>query len=249
MIIVLLAEGFEEIEALTPVDILRREGYEVKTVGVTGRTVVGSHGIPVVCDALPEEIELDAVEMAVFPGGMPGSLNLDSSEYTDKVITSVLSRGGHIAAICAAPLIFGRRGLLNGKRATCFPGFEEELIGATVTGESFVTDGNITTGKGMTVSLEFARELVLVLKNEPQSTELDAMFSDEKFTEGVSIAINEGKISSSLLQRKLYIGYGKAVNYLDAMEALGIIGAAQGGSPRSVLITSSQWEKMLQNHK
>lgn len=75
------------------------------------------------------------------------------------------------------------------------------------------------------------------------------MFSDEKFTEGVSIAINEGKISSSLLQRKLYIGYGKAVNYLDAMEALGIIGAAQCGSPRSVLITSSQWEKMLQNHK
>jgi len=164
MIIVLLAEGFEEIEALTPVDILRREGFEVRTVGVTGKIVRGSHGIEVISDALPEEIDLSSVEMAVFPGGMPGSLNLDSSEYTDRVISAMLDKGGKLAAICAAPLIFGRRGVLRGQHATCFPGFESELVGATVTGENFVTDGNITTGKGMTFSLEFSRELVRVLK-------------------------------------------------------------------------------------
>ena len=162
MIIVLLADGFEEIEALTPVDMLRRAGLEVKTVGINSKIAVGSHNIPVVCDAVPADINLSDVSMAIFPGGMPGSLNLDASSYTDEVINSVISRGGHIAAICAAPLIFGRRGLLGGKRATCFPGFEEELRGATVTGEEFVTDGNITTGKGMEYSLPFSRELVRI---------------------------------------------------------------------------------------
>ena len=166
MIIVLLADGFEEIEALTPVDMLRRAGLEVKTVGINGKIAVGSHGIPIVCDAISEDINLDDVSMAIFPGGMPGALNLDASPYTDEVINSVLSRGGHIAAICAAPLIFGRRGLLEGKRATCFPGFEEELRGATVTGKEFVTDGNITTGKGMEYSLPFAKELVRIAENK-----------------------------------------------------------------------------------
>lgn len=162
MIIVLLADGFEEIEALTPVDMLRRAGLEVKTVGINSKIAVGSHNIPVVCDAVPADINLSDVSMAIFPGGMPGSLNLDASSYTDEVINSVVSRGGHIAAICAAPLILGRRGLLEGKRATCFPGFEEELRGATVTDEEFVTDGNITTGKGMEYSLPFAKELVRI---------------------------------------------------------------------------------------
>ena len=162
MIIVLLAEGFEEIEALTPVDMLRRASLDVKTVGISGKTVVGSHGIAVVCDMTADEVKLDEVTMAIFPGGMPGSLNLDASPYTDKVISSVLSRGGHLAAICAAPLVFGRRGLLNGKKATCFPGFEGELIGAEVYSNEFVTDGNITTGKGMEYSLPFAKELVRI---------------------------------------------------------------------------------------
>ena len=162
MIIVLLADGFEEIEALTPVDMLRRAGLEVKTVGISGKVAVGAHGIGVLCDASPEDINLDEVTMAIFPGGMPGSLNLDKSEYTDTVIDSLLSHGGHLAAICAAPLVLGRRGLLKGKRATCFPGFEDELVGASVSSEEFVTDGNITTGKGMEYSLPFAKELVRV---------------------------------------------------------------------------------------
>ncbi len=164
MIIVLLAEGFEEIEALTPVDMLRRAECEVYTVGISSREVTGAHGIKVIADKTCDEIDLSLVDFAVFPGGMPGSLNLDCSEFADRVIKSVIARGGHLAAICAAPLVFGRRGLLFGKRATCFPGFEGELIGATVTGEDFVTDGNITTGRGMEYSLPFARELVRIAK-------------------------------------------------------------------------------------
>jgi 4-methyl-5(b-hydroxyethyl)-thiazole monophosphate biosynthesis len=160
MIIVLLADGFEEIEALTPVDMLRRAKLDVKTVGVNSKIAVGSHGIPVVCDLTADEVDLDKVSMAIFPGGMPGSLNLDASPYTDKVIDVVKANGGRLAAICAAPLVFGRRGLLEGKKATCFPGFEAELVGAVVTGEEFVTDENITTGKGMEYSLPFAKELV-----------------------------------------------------------------------------------------
>jgi 4-methyl-5(b-hydroxyethyl)-thiazole monophosphate biosynthesis len=91
---------------------------------------------------------------------MPGSLNLDACPFTDKIIESVMKRGGRLAAICAAPLVLGRRGLLEGKRATCYPGFESELKGAVITDSDVVTDGNITTGRGMTVSLPFAEELV-----------------------------------------------------------------------------------------
>ena len=160
MIIVLLADGFEEIEALTPVDLLRRAGLDVKTVGAYGKIAVGSHGIAVVCDLVTDEVNLADVSTVIFPGGMPGSLNLDACPFTNEVIDSVLSRGGRVAAICAAPLIFGRRGLLNGKRATCYPGFEKELKGAVCTGEAVVTDGQITTARSMGVALDFAKELV-----------------------------------------------------------------------------------------
>ena len=160
MIAVLIADGFEEIEALTPVDMLRRAGLDVKTVAIGSKIAIGSHKIPVVCDMTKEEVELDKVSAVIFPGGMPGSLNLDASPFTDKIIEAVTKRGGHLAAICAAPLVLGRRGLLNGKRATCYPGFESELRGAVITDSDVVTDGNITTGRGMTVSLPFAEELV-----------------------------------------------------------------------------------------
>ena len=107
-----------------------------------------------------DEINLNDVDMAIFPGGMPGSLNLDAYEGTDRIIKSVLDKGGRIAAICAAPLVFGRRGLLKGKKATCFPGFEKELVGAEIVDADVVTDGRITTGRGMEYSLPFAKELV-----------------------------------------------------------------------------------------
>ena len=179
MILVLLANGFEEIEALTPVDMLRRVGLNVKTVGIGGKTAVGSHGIEVVCDLTEDEVELDRVETVIFPGGMPGSLNLDASPFTDKVIEAVTKNNGRLAAICAAPLVLGRRGLLNGKRATCYPGFENELFGAIATGEGVVTDGNITTAKGMGVSLLFSKELIALHVSAEKAVELGKAVMEE----------------------------------------------------------------------
>ena len=179
MVIVLLADGFEEIEALTPVDVLRRVGLDVKTVGMNGKIVCGSHSIPVICDLLPEEVELSAVSLAIFPGGMPGAENLNSHPFTDKVIDAVTKNGGRLAAICAAPLVFGRRGLLSGKRATCYPGFEGELVGALVEARGVVTDGNITTAKGMGVSLKFAEELVALTLGEERARDISAAVMQE----------------------------------------------------------------------
>lgn len=166
MIAVLLADGFEEIEALTPVDMLRRAGFNVKTVGINGKIITGAHKIPIICDIEPNEVELNEVSLVVFPGGMPGTLNLDASPFTDKIISAVIKNGGRIAAICAAPLILGRRGLLDGKSATCYPGFETELKGARVVDKDVITDGKITTARGMTVSLQFAQELVSILTSK-----------------------------------------------------------------------------------
>ena len=166
MIIVLLADGFEEIEALTPVDMLRRAGHDVKTVGIQDRTVTGSHGISVIADAIPSEIDLSTVELAVFPGGMPGATNLDASPYTDEVIRAVVKNGGRLAAICAAPLVFGRRGLLHGRTATCFAGFEKELCGAIISKRAVVTDGMFTTANGMTAAYAFSEELVRLCEDD-----------------------------------------------------------------------------------
>ena len=163
MIAVLLADGFEELEALSPVDILRRKGLDVKTVGIGSKTVMGSHGIPVVADLTEDEVKLSEVEAVIFPGGMPGSLNLDASDFSNKIIAEVQKKGGRIAAICAAPLVLGRRGLLNGKRATCFPGFENELTGAVVTSTGVVTDGNITTARSFDYAFAFGEELASLL--------------------------------------------------------------------------------------
>ena len=174
MILVLLANGFEEIEALTPVDVLRRAGLDVVTVGLSGKEIRGSHGITVMADALPEDIDLTKVDTVVFPGGMPGATNIDAHPFTDKVINAVTKSGGRLAAICAAPLVLGRRRLLEGRHATCYPGFEGELLGATVSENSVVTDGNITTAKGMGVALEFAKELVRLTVNEEKAKEISA---------------------------------------------------------------------------
>ena len=179
MIAVLLADGFEEIEALTPVDMLRRAGLEVVTVGITSKIAVGAHGISVICDALPDDLDITNVSTVILPGGMPGSLNLDASPFTDAILASVNARGGKIAAICAAPLVLGRRGLLRGKRATCYPGFENELVGAVVSDESVVTDGNITTAKGMGVALEFSKELISLLVSNEKAEELSSAIMEK----------------------------------------------------------------------
>lgn len=166
MIAILLADGFEEIEALTPLDILRRAGLDVRTVAVGSKVAIGSHGISVICDESADEVYLDRISMAIFPGGMPGSLNLDASPFTDKIINAVENNGGRLAAICAAPLVFGRRGLLSGKNAVCYSGFESELTGANVPDCDVVTDGNITTARGMGVAIPFSLELVKLVLGE-----------------------------------------------------------------------------------
>lgn len=162
-----LANGCEECEALIPVDILRRGGVNVTTVSITNdRSVTSSHNITVIADKLISEIDKDSADMLVLPGGMPGTLNLgDCSELTDMVI-KYNNEGKRIAAICAAPTVFGKLGLLNGKKAICYPGMEDQLTGAEVTMQKVVTDGNITTSRGLGTALDFALELLKLLESE-----------------------------------------------------------------------------------
>ncbi|MBP5610146.1 MAG: DJ-1/PfpI family protein [Clostridia bacterium] len=162
MILLLLADGFEETEALVPLDLLRRGKCDVKTVGITGKTVCGAHGIPVTADLVPNDVR-GKIDALILPGGMPGTTNLDASPDVDRLIEKTLSDGGRLAAICAAPLILGRRGLLTGKRAVCFPGFESELTGAVKTNARVVTDGNVTTAVGMGAAYEFGLALLSLL--------------------------------------------------------------------------------------
>ena len=260
MILVVLAEGFEEIEALTPVDMMRRASLPVKTVAIGENPVTGAHGISVVADLTSDEVTLEEVEHLILPGGMPGSLNLDASPFVDALIKSVSERGGHIGAICAAPLVLGRRGLLRGKRATCFPGFEEELLGAEFVKCETVTDGRITTACGMEAALAFAKELVRVVSAETVAKHDDAQpsaqmvnesgidaneyLNDEKFVEAVRLSIENGAVSCAYLQRKLRIGYGRVALYIDVMEALGIIGGNTSKNPRKICITMEEWEKI-----
>lgn len=172
MIAVLLADGFEEIEALTPVDMLRRAGLKVVTIGISGKYATGSHGIKVECDSTADETDPSLFDAVIFPGGMPGATNLDASPFTDVIISEVLKKNGVIGAICAAPLVLGRRGLLNGKQAICYPGFENELTGASVADCEVVTDGKIVTAKGMGVALEFSKALISLLAGEEKAKEI-----------------------------------------------------------------------------
>lgn len=176
MIAIMMADGFEEIEALTPIDVLRRAGLDARTVAVGSKVAVGSHGIAVICDMTADDVNKDELTAVIFPGGMPGSLNLDASPYSDEFIKAVQKNSGRIAAICAAPLVLGRRGLLDGRRAICYPGFENELKGATIENAPVVTDGNITTAVGMGAALPFSLELVrLILGEEKAKSIADAI--------------------------------------------------------------------------
>lgn len=160
MIYIFLADGFEEIEALAPTDILRRAGREVLTVGVTGKTVSGAHGIPVTADITVDEVVLDdSLEAVVLPGGMPGTTNLEASDKVKESVMFAVANEKLIGAICAAPSVFGHWGLLEGRKATCFPGFEKDLHGAMYSGEGVVKDGVIITAKGAGVALQFGEAL------------------------------------------------------------------------------------------
>lgn len=168
MVYMFLANGFEEIEALCPLDLLRRAGVEIKTVavGVDALKVTGSHGITVLADMDESEFADEAPEMVILPGGMPGATNLDESAVVDGAIRAALANDAYLAAICAAPMILGKRDLLVGKRAICFPGFEQYLNGATVAAERVVRDGKIITAAGMGVATDFGLALVAALRGK-----------------------------------------------------------------------------------
>jgi 4-methyl-5(b-hydroxyethyl)-thiazole monophosphate biosynthesis len=172
---VFLAEGFEEVEALLPVDLLRRAGVEAEMVSVTGnRMVKSSHSVKIEADRLYEEIKVKEADMLVLPGGMPGTRNLAAHTGLCEALKSFHKEGKPVAAICAAPSVLGANGILEGKRATCYPGFEGELKGAKVVAEPSVTDGNVITGKGAGAATEFALALVEKLISKEKALEIKA---------------------------------------------------------------------------
>lgn len=165
MIYVFLADGFEEIEALAPVDILRRAGLSVKTVGIGSKTVTGSHGIPVVADCAEADVVPEDAEMVILPGGK-GTPHLDESELVARCVHYCVAHDRWVGAICAAPSVLGHLGVLEGKKATCFPGYEKELTGAQVSDAYAMRDGKIITGRGAGASVEFALTIVSALCGE-----------------------------------------------------------------------------------
>ena len=162
MVVVFLANGFEEIEALATVDILRRANLAVATVGVGTPVPIGAHNMPITADLVEADVDMTTVEAVVLPGGMPGTLNLENSTLVQKTVAYAMERNLPVAAICAAPSILGHTGYLKGKKATCYPDFETELDGAILC-DGVVTDGNITTACGAGVAIDFALELVRIL--------------------------------------------------------------------------------------
>lgn len=159
-----LATGFEEVEAMAPVDIFRRGGLDIKTVSITGQLdVAGAHGVSIRADMLFEDAPLDGADLLMLPGGLPGATNLNEHEGLKAALLRQAKAGRKIAAICAAPLVLGGLGLLKGKRATCYPGFEKYMIGAEYTQQLCTVDGNIITGEGPAASFPYSYTLLEML--------------------------------------------------------------------------------------
>ena len=170
---VFLAEGFEEIEGLTVVDLLRRAKIETEMVSVMdGKQIKGSHGIKVTADSMFAEVDFSDADLLVLPGGMPGKLNLGNHEGLCELLKKHYEDGKIIAAICAAPSVFGQLGLLNGRVATCYPGFESKLEGAIVCATKVAVDGNVTTAKGMGAAIDFSLKLIEQLSDQQTALEI-----------------------------------------------------------------------------
>ena len=170
---VFFADGFEEVEALASVDVMRRAGLDVATVTVTpSLTVTGAHGVPVVCDVALDQCDFDSASLILLPGGLPGATTLDACEPLKQQILNFDAQGKAVAAICAAPMVLGKLGVLRGRKATCYPGFDVYLDGADYTGELTVTDGHIITGKGPAAALPFALAVVNYLCGPAKVAEL-----------------------------------------------------------------------------
>ncbi|MBR5296116.1 MAG: DJ-1/PfpI family protein [Clostridia bacterium] len=166
MVTVFLAEGFEEIEAVTPIDILRRGEVQVRTCSITSsKEVVGAHGIPFLADTVLEELS-DSEDVILLPGGMPGTLNLKNCAKLRERILSHYAKGGYLAAICAAPTIFGEMGLLSDKEAVCYPGMEDGLFCKKVSESNAVLSERIITSRGAGTASDFGFLLLSLLKGE-----------------------------------------------------------------------------------
>lgn len=161
-----LANGFEEVEALTPLDYLRRAGIDVRAVGVTGEYVTGAHGIIVKSDLSVKDLRPSDVEGVILPGGMPGTKNLEASAEVNKLLIYTAAHGNPVGAICAAPSIPGKLGLLKGRHATCYPGFEDSLKMALVESDKVVVDENFITSRGAGTANEFAFALIAYIKGK-----------------------------------------------------------------------------------
>ncbi len=174
MVYEFLATGFEDTEALAPVDILRRGGVEVKTVSVmNSKEVTSANGVTLKTDLLFSEINnFDDVDLMFMPGGMPGSVNLNLHDGLRKVLVEQNKRGKRLAAICAAPMVLGSIGVLEGKKATCYPGFEKRLKGAEYTGDLCTVDGNITTAKGPAAAFIFGFTLLAQMSSEENALKI-----------------------------------------------------------------------------
>ena len=183
MIYVFLATGFEDIEAIAPVDIIRRAGLEVQTVSITGEHIVKSaHGVGIEADLLLSEVDFSKAKMLVLPGGLPGSTNLDACKPLTDAIKRHYEAGGAIVSICAAPSVFGHLGLLQGQRATGYPGVNTGLWGADYSTAIVECDGNIITGKGPAAAFEFGYTIV-----------------DFFLGEGASLPLRQGMIYQELV--------------------------------------------------
>ncbi|NBH13795.1 DJ-1/PfpI family protein [Lachnospiraceae bacterium] len=170
---VFLAEGFEEIEGLTVVDILRRTGIRAETISIMeGKEVCGSHKISVIADKLFEDVDFEGLDGVVLPGGLPGTTNLGAHKGVEEIIRTFAAQGKLVAAICAAPSVLGQAGLLEGKKAACYPGFEDKLTGAEVIYEEVAEAGNVITSRGMGTAIAFALRLTAYLTDEKRAQDL-----------------------------------------------------------------------------
>lgn len=175
MLYAFLAKGFEEVEAIAAIDVIRRAEIEIYTVGIGSKIVSGSHNIPVFCDLDESEAKIDdSVDGILLPGGMPGTLNLENNETVNKLIDYCVENNKLVCAICAAPSILGHKGILEGKKAVCFPGFESELKGAELSSEFVAVDGNIITAKGMGSAVDFGLNIVEYFKGKEKTAALRA---------------------------------------------------------------------------
>lgn len=165
MIYMFLADGFEETEALVTLDMLRRADIVVKSAGIGSDELTGAHGIKVKSDVSAENVNFSDIDAIVLPGGMPGTENLYNSKVVNDAVDYCMKNNITVAAICAAPIILGRKGYLQGKNAVCYPGFENELTGAVISDRQSITDGNIITAKGAGCVFEFSHAIICQLSD------------------------------------------------------------------------------------